>query len=392
VIPTTWHLRVLRSPASFLTLLVACSLDQPPTDQSSRRTDRPAPVAAVSAPVQADSSRQPTMRAFERSTWTPVWARGGRLEDSLLSTVRQIVPMRHLVLATDEGTLEIHAFHRSTGELLYSVGGQGGGPGEFRQLSDVLVLPDTQFAVYDRTAQRLTRYSDRGALLGTEAVPQPLIGAESLCVTTTPWMAGITRVPSAWVTIAAHDSSAPYRPHVAYAMALPSTVGTVHAIDPLQANALYGFSARFAQGSVGASCLMTTRFAFGIATVTMPDAAGHGSRLVLFPYVERLSAPRFNTSVRRRGPDVSSTTIMEQGHTAMVHATVSRDTVAVTFLGAPSPDKPVLDLYSALGQYLASWRFPAPVEFGAYDDGMLFTIGGSGVAPQLVAWQRRRAP
>lgn len=382
-------------------VLPGCTFDSPSSRHGRAASAHSADTVAAhsSLPSYTDSARQPAVRTFDSITWSPVWARGGRQEDALLGTVRQLVPLHDLVLAADEGTLQIHGFARNTGDHRFTVGGAGGGPGEFRQLTDLLVLPDSQFAVYDRTAQRLTRYSLHGSLLGTVPIPPALSGAESLCVTTTPWMAGVTRVPSAWVTLAtqsAHDPTAPdaisHATPTTHTVAMPFVDSDRSGAASRQAGAsLYGYSARFAQGAVHSGCVMVTRFALGVAHVSMPTDATRTHALLLSPYVERLPAPRFSTTTQRVGRELASTTVMDEGHTAMVHASQWHDTVAVTFLGAPSPDKPLLDLYSTHGAYLASWAFPAPVEFGAYADGMLFTVGGSGVAPQLVAWQRRGA-
>lgn len=390
---TPWPMRGYHRRALLALALAGCTTEHPPTERTDTTQDRSSVTTRSSAAIFTDSALQPAVRTFDSAAWTPLWARGGRQEEALLGTVRQVVTLHDLVLAADEGTLEIHAFARNTGEHRFTVGGTGGGPGEFRQLTDVLVLPDSQFAVYDRTAQRLTKYSRRGTLLGTAPVPPALSGAESLCATSTPWLAGVTRESSAWVTLAAYPRRAPAASReTSTAKAIPMPLAGTNgrrAAQPQQGASLYGYSARFAQGSIGTTCVMVTRFAIGIAQLTMPDAAGRGHTLVLSPYVERLSMPQFTTATERVGRELSSTTVMNEGHTAMVHASTWHDTVAVTFLGAPSPNKPLLDLYSTRGAYLTSWAFPAPVEFGAYADGMLFTIGGSGVAPQLVAWQRR---
>lgn len=403
--PRAWRAIGAQCTALLCMLLLGCTADLSVSNRQGAPSAGTISVAGAApaergrAPSYTDSAQQPSARTVDSATWTPVWARGGRQDDALFGTVRQVVPLHDVVLTADEGTLEIHAFARKTGEHRFTVGGAGGGPGEFRQLTDVLVLPDSQFAVYDRSAQRLTRYSLRGALLGTAPIPPALSGAESLCATTTPWLAGVTRMPSAWVTIAEHSAFEPTSPNVTlraepttHTIAMPLVERAPRETASRQNSAsFYGYSARFAQGFVHSSCVMVTRFALGVAHVTMPTGAGRTHTLLLSPFVERLPVPRFSTTTQRVGRDLASTTVMDEGHTAMVHASRWHDTVAVTFLGAPSPNKPLLDLYSTLGAYLATWVFPAPVEFGAYADGMLFTIGGSGVAPQLVAWRRRSA-
>jgi hypothetical protein len=74
------------------------------------------------------------------------------------------------VLLVNEGTSEIRIYDQS-GLLLRTIGGAGGGPGEFRRLSGVLAAPQDTIYAFDSSAWQLTALTFGGDLLSTYPLP-----------------------------------------------------------------------------------------------------------------------------------------------------------------------------------------------------------------------------
>lgn len=72
------------------------------------------------------------------------------------------------IVVADAGTLEVRVY-AATGEHLWSVGGEGEGPGEFSSLFSARVRADTIFA-HDFMNGRVTVFDDRGTLIRTVAL------------------------------------------------------------------------------------------------------------------------------------------------------------------------------------------------------------------------------
>lgn len=87
------------------------------------------------------------------------------------------------------------------GQHLRSLGGKGGGPGEFRMLSGMGWGPEERLWTMDPTASRLTAFDTAGALAGT-------VRREKTLSTTLPWNGGLDRegfVYDATTSLAAGD-------------------------------------------------------------------------------------------------------------------------------------------------------------------------------------------
>jgi hypothetical protein len=66
------------------------------------------------------------------------------------------------IVVANSGTGALH-FYDGSGAILNSVGRLGGGPGEFRTMTSLGVLPGDSLAVYDRSQQRLTIFGPDGS-------------------------------------------------------------------------------------------------------------------------------------------------------------------------------------------------------------------------------------
>lgn len=76
------------------------------------------------------------------------------------------------LVVANAGTREVWWLSPS-GEVQRKVGGDGGGPGEFRYLSWIRLLPGDTVAAYDPRQRRLTRFTPDGDLIDSEPVTLP---------------------------------------------------------------------------------------------------------------------------------------------------------------------------------------------------------------------------
>jgi hypothetical protein len=70
------------------------------------------------------------------------------------------------IAVANAGSQEIRFFDAS-GKYLHSVGGEGGGPGEFQALSWMRALPGDTLVAYDSRQPRLTTFDPQGTLVGS---------------------------------------------------------------------------------------------------------------------------------------------------------------------------------------------------------------------------------
>lgn len=77
-----------------------------------------------------------------------------------------LLPASNEFVVADASTQEIHYFSRS-GSYLRTVGGQGGGPGEFRAIRVLEALPGGDLCVWDVQQSRVTSFDSTGDLKST---------------------------------------------------------------------------------------------------------------------------------------------------------------------------------------------------------------------------------
>ncbi len=341
------------------------------TAKNSSATDAPADasLAPGDALIQASLNGQaPSQRVIDSTGWQVVWTRGGKREEALFAVVPIALPYRDGVVIVDEGTLQIHAFDRSSGETRWSVGRKGAGPGEFQEINDITMDSAGNILALDVQLGRVSTIAPSGSLLANQQ-PGPQQHASSICALRDGSLVGVTQRNGAWLT-RSRESSPLAR--FAFPVELPASAPSMVT------------SAAFARGEASDACTVFTMFGYGIGGVTADARA-----LTLQPYAEALETPTFTTQSRQVDGKPVVRTEMESGTSAATRGSTWNDTVLITFRGAPGPDKPILDLFDRFGRYRVSW--PAPhrdLEYAVYANGTLYTMRNSMVAPQLVAWRR----
>ncbi|MGQ0560550.1 MAG: 6-bladed beta-propeller [Gemmatimonadota bacterium] len=144
----TPKMKVLRNAfRSALWPLVVMSCDDAPRHENSPANDAPAPAAA--------------QRTFTPVVWDTVFTVSGQIQDTLLLIPRLLRGSHDRLYVYDYGDSQLKAFD-SSGSLLWRIGRQGVGPGEFRNPVDAEVAPDGTIWLLDGGAGRLTTVSPQG--------------------------------------------------------------------------------------------------------------------------------------------------------------------------------------------------------------------------------------
>lgn len=160
--------------ATFLLLLVvfgACGGDAP--------SESPTPAEAVVRDSSGIRIVENPDVALPRWTLSPQPVLSiGTLDGSEAETLFQVNDVERLSdgswLVSNGGTQEVRVFDAS-GAYLRSIGGRGGGPGEFVSLSRIYVLPGDSLALYDSRQRRVTVFDPAGERVrdfGFDPLPQ----------------------------------------------------------------------------------------------------------------------------------------------------------------------------------------------------------------------------
>lgn len=139
--PRSWYLAL----ASAAVCVAAC---QPDADSPN----------ASSVPVTSVERRVLSV------TWDTVVDIGGGVQDSLLLRPRLLVARDGRIVAYDYYDERLKAFDIRSGALLWSFGGDGDGPGEFKNAFDIEVASDGKIWVLDYPTNRLTAVTPDGIL------------------------------------------------------------------------------------------------------------------------------------------------------------------------------------------------------------------------------------
>ena len=144
----------------------------------SEQTKAPAGVTrADSAGVTIVGNSAEAMSTAE--TWTirsrPVLeVPNERWDGPSLFRVGDVVPLaRHRLAVANQGSHEVLVVD-SAGSVAFRMGREGAGPGEFRDITSMTVIPDDSLAVWDGTSFRLSVFDDNGSL-GHETVLSDLL-------------------------------------------------------------------------------------------------------------------------------------------------------------------------------------------------------------------------
>lgn len=173
-----WRRRFLsrvsqRSRATVLiSLCVAFIVSIGLSTHQSRATPMEGPDTVTETSQRGPSDGQEATRSFLETSWDTIFHIGGSLEDTLLLKPRIFESGNEHLYVYDYFDDRLRAFDRS-GELTWTFGRSGEGPGEFSNAFDVEVGPRGDIWVVDAGASRITVVSSSGKLVRTF----PLAGA-----------------------------------------------------------------------------------------------------------------------------------------------------------------------------------------------------------------------
>lgn len=80
------------------------------------------------------------------------------------SRIRGVGRLRDGTIVVADGATQEIRFFAADGMFLRSVGGSGGGPGEFRRLSDILIAAGDSVVAWDSRSRRLSVFSLAGTM------------------------------------------------------------------------------------------------------------------------------------------------------------------------------------------------------------------------------------
>lgn len=161
---------LFRAIVAGLVIIGACG-------QDARTTD--AVVVRDSAGVKIVESSAPTWNAGEEWTISPHPIVEFGAEEGLYRIVAGFRAADGRIILAQAGTLEILIFTKD-GELLQRIGGAGGGPGEFRDLSRVRRMRGDSLIVFDLLNARITTMDEHGRVGHTHGTPSLPTGVAAL--------------------------------------------------------------------------------------------------------------------------------------------------------------------------------------------------------------------
>lgn len=248
------------------------------------------------------------------------------------------------------------------GDLLWSWGKKGEGPGELRNVRAVDVAPDGSVVLVDSSNRRVVRLSADGRLLEEERSPPRSITVQSVAALRDGRLV-VAGQPGTSSPLALWD-----RDNVV-AAELPASLGEVH---PMQHQ---GRLVRWRD----------TKWVFGFRVgngwTTFRDAEVLG----IYPYVEHSDFPRLR-QVRRRNQ--VSIRVMSRPTETGQSLSVVGDTLFVLFGGKVRGR--VLDKFDLRsGAYLESEVLPHSAYEAVVGEDRVFTIEPWGMYPRIVALARR---
>ncbi|MEP6763929.1 MAG: 6-bladed beta-propeller [Gemmatimonadaceae bacterium] len=305
---------------------------------------------------------QPTLRHRVQKDWKPLWRRGAKKEENLFGLPREMVASDAGVYLADGGGLEIFAFD-TVGKLRWKQGRKGGGPGEYLEFTSITLDANGNVAILDARNGRVSFIDRNGVLLRT--VTSGAVG----------WPSSVCLYANGNMLFTVAD-----RDHF---FMLTDSRGKLLREQtfpwPTKPDAPRILKAGFlGRGIATNNCWFTTTFGFGVARIQ--DNAASSTT----PYVETVPPPKFR--VDPSTPQNKGGEFLESGDNAALASFTSGDTLFVFFMGKPSSDKPLLDLYDSHGKYLESWNLPDG-ERVTYSHGILYTLVNSMENPTLEAWR-----
>ncbi len=333
-----------------------------------------APLAAVtvvsativSACAEPEPEWRPATTEREFHAWETetLWTRGGIDEDTVLYGPWAVRGSGDQAIVLDRGGYRIRAFDLGTGDVRWSFGSGGDGPGEFRDPVDALPLADGSIVVWDLAVGRLTWVSADGRL---ERMVQPDARSTPMRFCE---LSGGTLVAlhgSADNTVSALSPGGELLPRAS----LPWR--SYRRLDPLQRQA------EFAAGP-GGECVYYLTQSTGFARFT---AEGFGPP---HDYVEPMAPPGADVQMSR-----TERRVRLDGYRLAVHAGFVREgELWLAFRGETSLASRLIDVFDVdTGAYLRSYRLPWTVSGVAAGGDVVLLLSTRDAFPVLVA---TRAP
>ena len=176
--------RILISLSAFV--FISCS-DSPETDNRDSQVAAPATCMADQSGCKPDSDANSTAvedvvdaertKALRKSgrvalplKLARVWSRVGTLSDSVLFQPADITADEKAIYLSDFSGGRIIALKMETGEVSWTFGRMGDGPGEFRGLSSFAAIRGDTITIWNRSLSRVTELSTSGHLIGTRQI------------------------------------------------------------------------------------------------------------------------------------------------------------------------------------------------------------------------------
>lgn len=287
------------------------------------------PLAVHAVAAQEAPERTFTDPAWEISNPVP-----GQMDSPLLRP-GLITADENAAYLFDYGDGLLKAFHLDTGELFWSVGRQGGGPGEFNNPTSIQIGDDGSLWVLDPPNVRISRYTTDGELLGSVRVEDGLfrLGSVSdgriIAIRSEPSEGLVVEVDTAGTIV--RELAAP-----AWAEQVPAMAAGVWAAsdtDDGTVAMVFPYSGRALFGSAGAATLTEIG-----AVETQPEPE------------QIVYSPEEGMTVRRLTPEARMLALS---------ITMTEDEVWILVSDEGEESDRVVDRYDrATGAYISSWRLP----------------------------------
>jgi hypothetical protein len=130
-------------------------------------------VAAACAESQADPAESFVPRNVVAERWDTVFVAGGEhVQDTLFSGPHRVAIAGAVVVVGDRMVERVIGLDRATGAVKWSFGRPGGGPGEFRGISDIAVARSGMIWVLDFGNGRITVLAPDGEFYGVKTLRQ----------------------------------------------------------------------------------------------------------------------------------------------------------------------------------------------------------------------------
>ena len=148
------------------------------------------------APLQAFAQQPHVVRA----TAPPAWGEQLRLieevrigklegaEEYLFGSIDDVAVGRAGMIYVADGQVPIIRSYDAQGRFVRNIGRKGSGPGEYQAIGGMRTLRDGRLALWDNRNQRITIYSDTGAVIDTYRVTSGLFAADVFQVDTAGYM------------------------------------------------------------------------------------------------------------------------------------------------------------------------------------------------------------